>query len=107
MDPKGMKGIRIGQTMKKRRDKKGGGDVEDDEGSRMWVRIERGEEQKGARGRRKGSLTRGVLPKRASVGLAPNTKLPTNSLPPLPPRECGPAAAAMLDWTVRPGGLRA
>ena len=33
MDPKGMKGIRIGQTMKKERDKKGGGDVEDDGGA--------------------------------------------------------------------------
>jgi hypothetical protein len=91
MDPKGMKGIRIGQTMKKKeRDGKGGGDVDNDEGSRMWVRIERGEEQKGARGRRKGSLTLGALPKRASVGLDPSTKLPTTS--PTPPS----ATAALL-----------
>ena len=46
MDPKGMKGIRIGQTMKKKRDEKGGGDVGDDEGNRMWVKIEKRREGK-------------------------------------------------------------
>lgn len=43
----------------------------------MWVRIEKRREQKGAKGRRKGSLTMDAFPKEGKRGPPPNTKLPT------------------------------
>lgn len=72
----------------------------------MWVRIEKRREQKGARGRRKGSLTMDAFPKEGKRGPPPNTKLPTvHTFPSTPPTSR--RLACRICWTVRPEGMGA